>query len=332
MKKRFFIILILAVVCMVVLGVTIYTKKQKNVITENGVETYYTYKETELGTELNQASENYVPTESTTEELEAASATDAVILQTEVSVDRIKDRGGVVKLSVEDAAVIVELIENGLWAEGNCRCADDCIWFIGGEEIQYSSDGGTFNDRVNGKYLDLTEDQQAKVNTILREYGVVVEENMITEIASVSGENQTEEPIVVNPDELANIFGISISLPENPNWIVNSEYHLIDDNNLEITYYDPGIDSDCVILVAKNEALVLPENEYDERLNESWEGWTINGQHIVVKVQRGKNGSKAVLATWEYNEYRFAIIGEIEGELDSGPIAKVALNIINNLN
>lgn len=38
MKKRFFIILILAVVCMVVLGVTIYTIKQKNVITENGVE------------------------------------------------------------------------------------------------------------------------------------------------------------------------------------------------------------------------------------------------------------------------------------------------------
>ena len=143
--------------------------------------------------------------------------------------------------------------------------------------------------------------------------------------------NQSAAPTAVNPDELADVFGISISLPENPNWIVNSVYHLTDENHLEITYHDSVTDSDCVILVAKNEELTLPENEYDERLNESWEGRTINGQNIVVIVQRGKNGSKTVLATWEYNEYQFAIIGEIEGELDSGPIAKVALHIIYNL-
>ena len=166
------------------------------------------------------------------------------------------------------------------------------------------------------------------------DYSVICtyEFSLIDNGSAVESDKQSVEPTTVNPDSLPEIFGISISLPENPNWIVNSEYHLVDKNHLEITYYDPGIDSDCVILVARNEALVLPENEYDERLNEFWEGWTINGQHIVVKVQRGKNGSKAVLATWEYNEYQFAIIGEIEGELDSGPIAKVALNIINNLN
>ena len=157
-------------------------------------------------------------------------------------------------------------------------------------------------------------------------------ESIAEEIEVVSSENKTEEVNAVNPDELADVFGISISLPENPNWIVNSEYHLIDDNNLEITYHDLLADSDCVILVAKNENLPLPENEYDERLDESWEGRTINGQNIVVKVQRGKNDNKTVLATWEYNEYQFAIIGEIEGELDSGPIAKVALFIIENLN
>ena len=220
MKKRiYFLISIFAVVCMVAFGVAIYTNKPKDVITENSEETYYLYEETELGTELNPSSENYAPTESIIEKMEA-----------------------------------------------------------------------------------------------------------------VSSENQTEEVNAVNLDELADVFGISIFLPENPNWIVNSEYHLIDDNNLEITYHDLIADSDCVILVAKNENLTLPENEYDERLDESWEGRTINGQNIVVKVQRGKNDSKAVLATWEYNEYQFAIIGEIEGELDSGPIAKVALFIIENLN
>ena len=153
----------------------------------------------------------------------------------------------------------------------------------------------------------------------------VVYEMMIQSFESV-------DPTAINPDELADIFGIPISLPENPNWIVNSEYNLLSKNNLKITYHDSIADSDCILLVTQNEALTLPENEYDERLNESWEARTINGQNIVVKVQRGKNESKAVLATWEYNEYRFAIIGEIEGEADSGPIAKVALSIIRDLN
>ena len=36
-----------------------------------------------------------------------------------------------------------------------------------------------------------------------------------------------------------------------------------------ITYHDSIADSDCIILVAKNENLILPENEYDERLDES---------------------------------------------------------------
>ena len=138
------------------------------------------------------------------------------------------------------------------------------------------------------------------------------------------------EDAEVNPDELADLFGISISLPENPNWIVDSEYHLADKNHLEITYHDSIVDSDCVILVAKSEDLILPENEYDETLNESWEGRTINDRNIIVKVYHGKNDSKTVLATWEYDEYQFAIIGEIEG--DSGPIAKVALSIIYDLN
>ena len=138
------------------------------------------------------------------------------------------------------------------------------------------------------------------------------------------------EDAEVNPDELADIFGISISLPENPTWIVDSEYHLTDKNHLEITYHDSITDADCVILVAKNEDLTLPENEYDERLNATWEGRTITDQNILINVQHRKNDSKTVLATWEYNEYRFAIIGEIEE--DSGPIAKVALSIIYDLN
>lgn len=144
------------------------------------------------------------------------------------------------------------------------------------------------------------------------------------------GENQTEDSNAVSADEAADRFGIFISLPESTNWIVNSEYHLIDENNLKITYYDSIADADCIVLAAKNENLTLPENEYDDTLIESWEGRTITDQKIVVKVQYGKNDGKTVLVTWEYKEYQFAIIGEAGESAESIP--KTALNIINNLN
>lgn len=136
----------------------------------------------------------------------------------------------------------------------------------------------------------------------------------------------------INAEELADTFGIIVSLPENTTWITDSEYCLVDENNLEITYHDTVADADCTLLVAKNENLNLPDNEYDETLNESWEGKTISGQNIVVKVQHGKNDENTVLATWEYNEYRFAIIGEVKDSYSSDAIPKVALNIIYKLN
>ncbi|HHQ8631450.1 hypothetical protein NMF86_10270 [Clostridioides difficile] len=134
----------------------------------------------------------------------------------------------------------------------------------------------------------------------------------------------------IKAEELADRFGITVSLPENTNWITDREYCLVDENNLKITYHDTVADADCTLLVAKNENLNLPDNEYDEALNESWEGDTIGSQHIVVKVQHENNDGKMVLATWEYNEYQFAIIGEDEN--DSKSIPKVALHIIYNLN
>lgn len=132
-----------------------------------------------------------------------------------------------------------------------------------------------------------------------------------------------------NAEELADKFGILISLPENPNWIADSEYYLADENNLRISYYDLIADADCTLLVSKNNNLNLPQVEYDETLNESWEGNTISSQHIVVKVQHENNDENMVLATWEYNEYQFAIIGEDVN--DSTPIPKVALYIIEKL-
>jgi hypothetical protein len=173
------------------------------------------------------------------------------------------------------------------------------------------------NSNSNGT---ISDSEAAKGNDVVIESG--------SEAATESSISSTEE-LKSQDDNLVETFGISISLPENPNWIKNTEYNLIDENNLKITYYDDIADTDCTVFVANNESLTLPEIEYDESLNESWEGETIDNQNILVTVQHGKDDSKAVLATWEYNTYKFAIMGEDKGSSDSIP--KVALNIIYNL-
>ncbi len=155
------------------------------------------------------------------------------------------------------------------------------------------------------------------------------EGSLIDNVLNAEGENQTEDSNIIGAEELADTFGILILLPENSSWIADAEYCFVDENNLKIAYHDFIADTDCTLLVSKNNNLNLPQNEYDETLNESWEGKTISSQNIVVKVQHKSNDEKMVLATWEYNEYQFAIIGEDKN--DSNSIPKVALNIIKNL-
>ena len=104
------------------------------------------------------------------EEAEHSIAEASVMSQPDISVASFWDREEAVKLSAEDAAVIAGLVESGSWMKATGDCLDDCIIFMGGEEIQYHSNCGTFNDTVNEKSLHLTEEQQAEVNAILEKY------------------------------------------------------------------------------------------------------------------------------------------------------------------
>ena len=69
--------------------------------------------------------------------------------------------------------MIADLVGSESWMEGTGDCLDDCIIFMDGEEIQYHSDCGTFNDTVNEKSLHLAEEQLAVVNAILDKYIVL---------------------------------------------------------------------------------------------------------------------------------------------------------------
>lgn len=132
------------------------------------------------------------------------------------------------------------------------------------------------------------------------------------------------------PEELFFVFGLTILLPENPNWIKNMEYTLIDENNMEIYYYDDIAGVDCKLSVVKNGTLDLPEYEYEKTLEETWQGESPAGDIIYVKLQRAVEDGK-VLATWEYRDYKFAIQGDVNDITDTCPISKTALYIISNL-
>ncbi len=150
--------------------------------------------------------------------------------------------------------------------------------------------------------------------------------------AETASETENEAPAEnqykVSAQEAADTFGIEIVLPENSNWIEDEEYYFVDEDNLRVTYHDLIADADCTLLVSKNDSLNLPPAEYDETLNETWEGSTIGGQHITVSVQHERNHEKMTLAVWEYKEYQFALMGEDDSD---AVIPKVALNIIQNL-
>lgn len=86
----------------------------------------------------------------------------------------------------------------------------------------------------------------------------LTEEEVAKALPGILGGMEAAEYSDTNAEELADTFGILISLPENQTWIADSEYCLVDENNLRISYHDLIADADCTLLVSKNNNLNLP--------------------------------------------------------------------------
>ncbi len=133
-----------------------------------------------------------------------------------------------------------------------------------------------------------------------------------------------------NPEDLFSEFGLSILLPEHSNWITNVEYTQIDETSLEIHYYDDIANIDCNLLAVKDGILEMENNDYDESREEIWQGSTTSGQTIYVKANHSVD-NKMIVVTWEYNNYKFAIQGNVLNDMtDTNPIPKTALFIISH--
>lgn len=172
---------------------------------------------------------------------------------------------------------------------------------------------------------EISMEIQQEPETGLKELEV---DSSVWELSDLETELKIEEP-----EETFSAFGVSVLLPENPSWIKNTEYTQWDENHLEIHYYDDISGADCKLLAVRDGEPDLPEDSFDESLEESWVGESPDGESIYVKVQYSLD-IKIVLATWEYENYKFALRGEINGDEDEGDaisIPKTALYIISNL-
>ena len=108
------------------------------------------------------------------------------------------------------------------------------------------------------------------------------------------------------------------------------EYTQIDETSLEIHYYDDIANIDCNLLAVKDGILEMENNDYDESREEIWQGSTTSGQTIYVKANHSVD-NKMIVVTWEYNNYKFAIQGNVLNDMtDTNPIPKTALFIISH--
>ncbi len=171
-----------------------------------------------------------------------------------------------------------------------------------------------------GREISMNEDTQKLADLELTDFD--------TEIQNISELRDEEE--IESPEEIFSVFGIPILLPENNSWIKNTEYTLIDENNLEVCYYDDISGIDCKLSVIKNGTLDDTTYSYDETLDETWQGDSLAGDTVYVKVQHSVDDGK-VFASWEYKNYKFAIQGDIDPMTDTSPIPKTALYIISKL-
>ena len=124
-------------------------------------------------------------------------------------------------------------------------------------------------------------------------------------------------------------FGIPVSLPQNKNWIQNLTVQKSDEKYLQLQYYDGILKGQCTMWIVKDGEIDLPEIAFEEAMDETWEGHTIAERLVEVKVQHAEGWT---LASWEYESYNFAILGEVSSQhSDTISIPKTSLGLIGNL-
>ncbi len=124
-------------------------------------------------------------------------------------------------------------------------------------------------------------------------------------------------------------IGIPIEIMGNAGWIQDRKAIPSEEGHLKIQYEDTILEGQCTFWAAKGEELGLPDIKYDPSKEETWGGADAHGEFVEVRVQHTEDH---MLASWEYQDYKFALTAEVpQGQMDRDVVAKTALNIIRQL-
>ena len=173
----------------------------------------------------------------------------------DMQVSDILNGSSSVTISREDASALRAFFESGGWDEGTSDCLDNYELIFDGNIVRYHSDCGTFNDFVNNRHIELSEENKAEVNVILEKYISLQAEEMPLE-------NDTIQNIMLYEQPEADKICIKVQ----PSMIRENTYY----------YYIPT-DKDQEWLSAQVEALDLEGKPFDRR----WEGHKERGWQII---------------------------------------------------
>lgn len=135
-------------------------------------------------------------------------------------------------------------------------------------------------------------------------------------------------------DDITELLGFEIFLPQNERWIQSVESKIVGDNAVEITYYDGIAKTNCTLFVIKQEEPYDFKVSLTETDTTNWLGATRAGEYVDIKAMQTID-SKQFYVSWQHAGYSFTIYGDAPGTGRAGnldPICKTAVYIVQNLN
>lgn len=123
--------------------------------------------------------------------------------------------------------------------------------------------------------------------------------------------------------------GLAFSFPPNADWIQDIRLSETNGQYFEVKYYDGILHADCKMIVSKGTTIPLSQYTFSPALAENWQAVE---KPILIKVQQDPQ-EKVTVATWQYEDYACALIGEgVSGDnSEVSPIPKMAIYIINGM-
>ncbi len=134
---------------------------------------------------------------------------------------------------------------------------------------------------------------------------------------------------ISNDNRKIKTMGLSFEFTPNSTWIQNIKLTEVNANHSEIDYYDSVLGSNCKMIISKEKPISFTQYGFSNSLDQTWHA---TEKSVTIRVQQAIK-EKVAVATWNYESFNFAIIGE-EVSADNSAVSsipKTAIFIINNM-